>query len=103
MHPATVAQQCSARHFTRWIDRNNGDPATSLHLRLNQPRNQRAFAHAGRAGQADDMGRCGQRREGIQECERLGLTVWTPVFEQVERARNSLTIKINQSVNGAVE
>ena len=71
-------------------------------LRLNQPGDERAFAHAGRTGQPNDMGRYGQGREGIQQRQRLGLTVWTPVFEEVERPRNSLTIKIDQSGNSAV-
>ena len=32
----------------------------------------------------------------------MSLTVWTPIFEKVERTRNSLTIKINQSGNSVV-
>ena len=63
LHPHPVAEQRAAGERRRRVDREHADPLAGLAQRGDQRGGRRRLADAGRAGDADDLGVAGVRRE----------------------------------------
>src|SRR6266542_2513215 len=66
LHAPAITKQRSAGCFARWVYRHHRQTPPSLRRQSNQARDERAFAHARRTGDADNMGWSRERSQFVE-------------------------------------
>ena len=86
-HAGLVAEDRAARARTRRIDREHRDAVAAFDQAPAERLDERRFAHAGRAGDADANGLPRMREQGIEQALGRGAVVVAGRFEQRNRRR----------------
>jgi hypothetical protein len=104
LHTPSIAKESASRDFARWVDRYDGQAPIVSHRDFDQTRNQRAFADARRASDANDMSRNGMGGQFVEQGERLRLASGPAVFDKIQRRGDGFPLEAKKrgDVDGMV-